>query len=449
MRFIKFAALLSILVFSISARAQADEWSAWKNQMPIKLARVDRATIGVLPVDATVSLKASEMSDPKNPLRELRLVYTSPKQTSEVPFQVSRTSVWNQDTSPSVRTFNCQVTFFPVNGDQGGTYTLLYNNKAAKPATYATDLKTTGRGPHWTIENSLIKVQLRAGDKVRSKNIHDRFGDSGQIGTVLVKSRPDHLITNPHQSIHWDPEVFVPKRGWVHAYAWDPPAKFEIEQGPIFVEVRRRGPLPLVEKETDLAITYRFFKERGFVQVGTRLDILKDLGVVALRNNCCVFSADRFTHMAWEQFGETHDEALTNYMPINKHGDVLRLEANTPWFALYHNDAKVGTATVYVSEDNVGPWGGPPTHFDHALYFTRNVNEKLLYWFRSQVYFLINWDRKQLITVPKTSIYAEQNYYYFYDTEKDNGLEGVRKLSRAALNPPDVKVGPHAFPPPQ
>lgn len=450
MRFRKLSSILGVLIFFavLDMPSGAADWSAWNRRMPIKLARVDAATIGLLPIDATISLKAAEMSDPKNPLRELRLVYMTGKHASEVPFQLSQASVWDRDTSPSVKTFNCRITFFPVSGDQGGTYTLLYNNPKSQPAVYATDLTTTGAGPHWTIENSLIKVRLRAGDKVKPKNIHDYFGDSGQIGTVQLKTRPNALITNPHQSIHWNPGVFIPKRGWAHAYAWDPPAKFEIEKGPIFVEVRRSGKMPLIN-EVELAITYRFFKERGFVQVGTRLDILKDVGVTALRNNCCVFGEEQFTHMAWEQFGEVHDELLAKYKPINGHGDVLRLEAETPWFSLYHEDTRVGAATVYISEDNVGPWGAPPTQFDHAFYFTRNVKEKLLYWFRPQVYFAFDWDRKQLITAPKTSIYAEQNYYYYYDTEKDKGLEGVRRLSRAALNPPDVKVGPHAFPPPQ
>lgn len=444
---IQAAAVLLGMLLAITA-ARADDWSAWKKAMPIGLARVDAQTIGLLPVDATISLKAAEMSDPKNPARELRLVYMTGKQTNEVPFQLSRTSVWNRDSSPSVSTFNCQVTFFPESGDQSGTYSLLYNNPKSKPATYPTDLQVSGNGPHWTIENSLIKVQLRDGDTTKPSNIHNYFGDSGQIASVLLKSRPDSLIANPRRSIHWNPGVLIPKRGWVHAYAWDPPAQFEIEKGPLYVEVRRRGPMPLMP-EFEMAITYRFFKERGFIQVGTRLETLKNIGVASLRNNCCVFGEEKFTHMAWEQFGETHDELLAKYKPVNRHGDVLRLEANTPWFALYHKDTKVGAATVRLSEDNVGPWGAPPTQFDHALYFTRNTSEKLVYWFRSQVYFAIDWDRKQLITVPKNTIYSEQNYYYYYDTEKDKGLEGVRRLSRAALNQPDIKVGPYVFAPPQ
>ncbi len=450
MRFNKLAATVSILAVLCAAAlpAGAADWSAWKGHMPIRLGRVDAATIGLLPVDALVSLKAADMSDPKNPLRELRLVYSTGKHTSEVPFQISRAAVWDHDTSPSVRTFNCRVTFFPASGDQTGTYTLLYDNPKSKPAVYATDLGTTGQGPHWTVENSLIKARLRAGDKGKAKNIHDRFGDSGQLGTVLLKSRPGALVTNPHESIHWNPGVFVPKRGWIHAYVWDPPAHFEIEEGPIFVEVRRRGPLPAI-KEVELAITYRFFKERSFVQVGTRLDLVKDVGVVALRNNCCVFPEAMFTRMAWEQFGELHDELIEHYKPVNSHGDILRLEADTPWFAIYNPDTKVGAATVFVSEDNVGPWGGTPAGFDHALYFTHSVTEGLIYWFRPQVYFTTSWDRTQLIAVPRTAVYSEQNYYYFYDTEKDKGLEGVRRLSRAALNPPDVKVGPHPFPPPR
>lgn len=445
MRRILFVTALFILAAGI---ASAEDWSAWKKNMPIALGRIDAETIGLLPIDATISLKADEMSNPKSPGRELRLVYRKDDQVQEVPFQLSRVSVWTRDTSPSVKTFNGQITFFPVKGDQSGTYQVLYANAGARPTTYTTDLAVSGEGPHWTIENSLIKAQLRAGDKVKAKNVHSYFGDSGQLGTVTVKSRPGAVVTNPNQTIHWDPEVFIPKRGWIHAYAWDPPAEYEIEKGPIFVEVRRRGPLPKIP-EAQLAITYRFFKERSFVQVGTRLDIVKNVGVAAVRNNCCVFSDNLFTKMAWEQFGEVHDELISKYKQVNKHGDLVRLEPDTPWFAVYHPDTKVGAATVFLEESNVGPWGGPQTQFDHALYFTHNPAEHLFYWFRSQVYFLYDWDRKQLIAVPRTAVYAEQNYYYFYDVEKSGPVEGVRRLSRAALHQPDVKVGPYTFAPPQ
>ncbi|MCE5231540.1 hypothetical protein LLG95_18330 [bacterium] len=444
MRAVKIASLFVLL----SVAAFAADWSAWKKQMPIRLGRIDPETIGLLPIDATVSLKAADMSNPKNPGRELKLVYMGEKKTEEVPFQISRAGVWDRDSSPSVKTFNARITFFPVAGDQSGTYTLLYCNANSQQTTYTTDLKVSGKGPHWTIENSLIKVQLREADKEKSKNIHNRFGNSGQIASVRINSRPNAPVTNPYRSIHWNPGVLIPKRGWVHAYAWDPPKEFEIEQGPIFVEVRRRGPLPLIP-EVEVGITYRFFKERSFIQVGTRTEVTKNVGTASLRNNCCVFGEKVFSHMAWEQFGEVHKEEIAKYKPVNRHGDLVRLKPDTPWFAVWHPETKIGAATVFVSEDNVGPSGSEVTQFDHAFYFTHNSNDKLIYWFRPQVYFLIDWDRKQLVNVPKSSVYAEQNYYYFYDVEKDGQVEGVRRLSRAALNPPDIKVGPYIFAPPQ
>ncbi|MEN6625036.1 MAG: hypothetical protein ABFD69_02285 [Candidatus Sumerlaeia bacterium] len=446
MRFEKLAALLLFAAASMSSVAA--DFSAWKQRMPIALGRVDRRTIGLLPVDATVSLKAADMADPQNPGRELRLVYRKNAETREIPFQLSRASVWDGDSSPSVPTFNARLTFFPADGDQAGTYELLYGNADARPTSYTTDLEVGGEGPHWTIENSLMTARLRAGDTVKRKRIDDRHADSGQLGSVTLKSRPATPITNQQNLLHWNPGVYIPRRGWVQAYAWDPPPVCEIERGPIFVEVRRGGPLPTVP-EVELSITYRFFRERSFVEVSTRMDIVEDLGVVALRNNECIFNENLFTRMAWEQFGEVHDEPIAGYKPANKHGDLVRLKPDTPWFALYQPDSRIGVATVFASECNLAPRGGAPAQFEHAFSFTREPRDRQVFWSRPQILFAKEWDRKQLITVPKGSVYAEQNYYFFYDTEKAGPVDAVRRLSRAVQNPPDVKIGPYPFAPPK
>ena len=327
------------LLCAATTAGAAENWADWKERMPIRLERADQETIGLLPVDATISLKASRMSDAKDPSKEFRLVYAAAGGAmQEVPFQLSRVSLWAQadteGTTLSVPTLNAMVSFFPVEGDQAGTYTLLYNNPAAKPAQYATDLKVSGEGPAWTIENSKIKVDLAKGHEGRSKsNMHDYFGDSGQLGVVTVKSRPGVEITNPNKSLHWNPGIFIPKRGWIHAYAWDPPAEFEIEQGPIFVEVRRRGPFPLIP-EVDMAITYRFFKERDFIESGTRMDVVKEFATVSIRNNCLVFSDSLFSRMAWPQGDQVRDEAINDYTPVNRHGDLIRVEPGRPWFTI-------------------------------------------------------------------------------------------------------------------
>ncbi|MCE5231541.1 hypothetical protein LLG95_18335 [bacterium] len=450
MKFTRFAMIQGalLLVFMAMPSVAAD-WSAWKQRMPIRLGRIDAESFGALPIEATISLKAADMSDPKNPARELRLVYFKDNKGREVPFQISRTSAWERDTSPSVATFNAQITFFPVSGDQSGTYTLLYHNEKAREPDFKTDLKVSGEGPHWTIENSLMTVQLREGDKVKRRVIDDWFGDSGQLGVVTLKSRPKSPITNGNRILHWNPGVYIPKRGWVHPYVWDPPAEYEIEQGPVFVEVRRRGPLPTVP-EVEVAITYRIYKERTYVQVGTRLEARKDIGVAAVRNNEVIFSEKLFTRMAWEQFGDVHDEAISKYKPAGpRRGDIIRLKPDTPWFAFYEPGTKIGAAYVFVSEDNVGPWGNRPPEFNHALFITHDLADRQVFWVRSQDYFSKDWDRKQLITIPQGSVYAEQNYYYFYDVEQSGAFESVRQLSRAVNNPPDVRVGPYGFPPPQ
>ncbi len=438
-----------LLLLSGAALApQAADWSVWQERLPINLARVDAETIGLLPLDVTFSLKAEQMSDPNRPERELRLIHEADGQVREIPFQLSRAALWNKDTDTtlSVPTFSAMMTFFPPAGEQDGNYFILAKNPQAEPPTYETDLKVSGEGPHWTIENSLLRIELREADAVKSDNPHDAFGDSGQIATIHVKSRPEAPISNRHRSVHWEPGIFIPQRGWLHVYAWDPPEEFELESGPIFIEVRRRGPLPGIP-EVDVAVTYRLFAERDFVEVGSRMDVLEDLGTVSLRNNNCVFDDHLFSRMAWEQQGEVFDHAIDDYRPVNRHGDLVRLEPDTPWFALYNPETGVGASTVMIDESNVGPMAGPPTLFDHAFYFTKGHG--LVYWFRPQIYYLIDWDRQQLMRVPKGSIYAERNLYRYFDVERGGAIEGTRQLARAARNTPDIKVGPYIFAPPQ
>jgi hypothetical protein len=326
---------------------------------------------------------------------------------------------------------------------------LLYGNPDAKAPQYETDLTYSGKGPAWTIENSKIRVALRAAEAGADQTGMDyEYGDSGQLSAVVVKSRPDVEITNVNRVIHWNPGICIPKRGWMHSYAWNPPELYEIEAGPIYIEVRRAGAFPKIP-EARLSITYRFFKERCFVWVGTRIDIQEDLGVMSLRNDQMVFDRPIFSHIAWEdEEGQLTISALDKIEPVNDHGDILRMGAHIPWLAVYNPATKVGAATVRLAEANVGPLAGPVTQFDHATYFSKGHGmEAFMYWFRAQDYFMIDWDRKQLITVPAGTVYAERNLYTFYDTEAAGEVDGIIHLARAARNQPDIKIGAFNFPP--
>ncbi len=447
-----FFILLAVVIKNTSAdSAKNEDWSAWKHHLPIRLASLTESVSRFLPIDVRFTLKASLCPHPE---KEIRLVYRTPGGADqEVPFQLSRLRVWNKGLDPKVGepTLNGILTFFDVsNGDRGGTYVLLYGNPDAKPPAYPTDLSVRGEWPAWVIENSRIKVELRKGDPVKPEVLHDVFGDCGQIASVSLKSSPDIPISNRYRTLHWNPGVLIPERGWSNAHAWDPPEKYELEKGPLFVEIRRSGPLPLVP-EIELAITYRIFAGRDYVWYGATLRAKEDIGVVSLRTNELVFDEGFFSRLAWENEGKINDRPLADMKPANMHGDILRLPPGAPFLAAYDRQKGVGAASITLAYSIVDPHGRIPDCFDHAFLAVKGTGAigsgGLFFWFRSFVNFAPEWDRRERLILPAGWVCAEQSLFHFFSPGESNPLRDVVALSRAArdLARLDIQVGPHPF----
>lgn len=419
----------------------ASDWSQWSGRLPIEVRRTRPDRAGLLPIEATFALPVDSMADATRPRRELRLVYSVDDRMEQVPFQLSRLSVRRADTgTESVPTLTGRVTFFEVSPyESNGQYLLLYGNGEVSPPQFETDLRVRGRAPGWTIENSKMVARLQGGEEADGSE-----AGSGHLASVRLKSLPDPLLTNEGGTVHWNPGIAIPERGWAHAYDWDPPEQVEIERGPLFVEVRRSGSFPGVP-EARLNVTYRFYKNRSYVWSGTRIDVEEDLGVMALRNDELVFDPSLFTDLAWKADGALHRASFDEYEPVNDHGDILRVEGDAPLVAFYNPQTQIGAASVRLASMNMGPTASSPTKFDEATYIVDS--ESLTYWFRSQVYLHAKWPRKRLITVPAGSEYVERNLYCFYDTSQWGVLRRVERLSDAARHEPDVRVGPYEMPP--
>lgn len=452
--FLAGAFLLSMSTLAGSAGTiQSPQWSAWKFRLPVRLAGLTAAVSRHLPIDVMFTLKAAECPNPK---KEIRLIYRSADGGErEVPFQLSRLRVWDKGTDPKAAdpTLNGRLTFFDVSGGESpGKYFILYGNPHAAEPAYPTDLAVTGKGPAWTIANSRIKVELRKGDPVKPAILHDVFGDSGQIATVTLKSNPKVPITNKDHTLHWNPGILIPERGWSNAHAWDPPREVELDSGPVFVEVRRRGPLPLIP-EVELSITYRIFSGRDYVWYSATLLAKEDVGIVSLRTNELVFDQGFFARLGWESGGGVSDKALSEFVPANKHGDILRLPAGTPFLAVYDPGKKVGVASVNVDYAVVDPWGGKPDIYDHAFFVVNGEapigSGGLLFWFRSFFNFAPEWDRRQRFSLSSGTVISEQSLYYFFEPQASAPLSGVVDLDRAVRDLPklDIEVGPFPFAP--
>ena len=409
-----------------------------------------------------IPMFASEIGDPA---KEIRLVLKTPGGEKEVPFQLSRVVRWDRDTDglKSLPTVSGMITFFDAAlGPGPAEYALLYGNPAAQAPVYATDLRVSGRSPAWVIENSKMTVRLHGrnetnGDITRAvrpitaggwkvQPAHNTNFDSGQIARVDLKSRPAWPLAPYSGVMHWEPGVFIPVRGWLHVFEWDPPPVCEIEQGPLFVEVRRSGPFPRVP-EVKASVVYRIFTDRPYIESGTRIDILDPVGVVSIRNNDMVFDNLTFTEMAFPVDGQTVLRDLEDYPRVSPNGDVLRLDDELPYFALLNRAEKIGVGTIKDMYANVGPDGTPPVLFDNSFYLSNNGREGLMFFFRPLVYFNIGFDRKQLIHVPKGTVYAERNIFLFFEADGGQPVKDVLELDAAVRARPRVSVGAIQWPP--
>jgi hypothetical protein len=458
-----FLMLAVILVgFAGSSFAQQNPWQAWKHRLPIVLTERDAATAGRLPVDVTFSMFAADIGDPA---KEIRLVLKTPAGEKEVPFQLSRVTVWEGDADgvKSLPTVSGTITFFDAaQGSGPAEYALLYGNPAAQAPVYATDLRVSGESPAWVIENSKMTVRLHGrnpnnGDITKAvrpitaggwkvQPAHNTNFDSGQIARVDLKSRPGWPLAPYSGVMHWEPGIFIPARGWLHVFEWDPPPVCEIVTGPLFVEIRRSGTFPKVP-EAKASVVYRIFTGRDYVESGTRIDVLEAVGVVSIRNNDMVFDNLTFTHMAFPHEGQPVIRDLKDYPRVSVNGDVLRLDDDIPYFALLNPAEKIGVGTIKEMYANVGPDGIPPVLFDNSFYLSNNGREGLMFFFRPLVYFNIGFDRKQLIQVPKGTVYAERNLFLFFEANEGQPLKEVLALNAAAGAKPRVSVGAIQWPP--
>lgn len=412
-----------------AADLEGTEWEDWEYSIPVTIRHRDARTSGALPVDFTFAVFAGQMEDPS---REIRLLLREGGEYREIPFQLWGVALRERDTDGerSRPTITGTVTFFDEAGsDSEARYFLLYGNPSADLPDYPTDLRVSGHAPELVIENARMRVELHP---------------SGQLAAVTPDGA-DRAIDTDRGILHWNPGVFIPTRYWAHAWDWDPPELVELESGPVFVTLRRSGPLPDFP-ELHLSVTYRIFSGKPYVESSTRWEVLDDIGVVSLRNDQLIFDPELFDRLAW--MDENREVVVGNFddfEPVNHHGDILRFRPDAGFVAFFNEQSGLGAASIRREASNSGPGGKAPVLFDHSTYIANASS--LTYWFRPLVYFHVDWSREKLITIPEGSIYSERNLYLFFRPESGDPLQEVLHYRRAADHVPFIDAGPYRLPP--
>ena len=157
------------------------------------------------------------------------------------------------------------------------------------------------------------------------------------------------------------------------------------------------------------------------------------------------YSKEKLERMLQEA-GETEVRLVADAR-VDVNGDVLRISDEIPFFALLNPAEKIGVGTVKDMYANVGPDGTLPVVFDNSFYLSNLGREGLMFFFRPLVYFNIGFDRKQLITVPGGSVYAERNLFPFFESNDPQPIQYVLALAAAVRAKAKVSIGAILWPP--
>ncbi len=257
-------------------------------------------------------------------------------------------------------------------------------------------LTLTGEGLGKTIQNGPLTIQFHA--------------KSGQILTIESPKEKIRLW-NKEGAIHWNPDAFIPGIAWDHSFEWNPPQSFEETSGPLVYVNAREGPMSRI-KDVNLKVRYVVEPDKPYFIVETRLDVEKDMGVIALRNDEMVLAKELFDTLMYR---DKDGKIIT--LPLKEraeapYGLVHIADPDVPWAGLMNMKEGYGffTLRLEAANSNLGAAGG----FLHkaGTYFYAPSDGTYVYWVRPLLYTWGDYATNNLLTfLPKGSSFYEKNAY--------------------------------------
>ena len=380
------------------APARGGMWNPdWAHYAAITLSEEAGIERTAEPVHITLAVYADQVSDIEKEIRVVRLDSRTGAQ-KEVPSQVCAVSEWTKpaddteyEPSRYQSTVTCEVAFF-ADVDAGGKqmYLIYYGNPKASKPSYETDLTVSGQDPGLTVANAMYQVKL-----------HEKSGVLDEIRLEGFDGVFQHNIET-NGAIHWNPGCYAPPRPWVHASDWERPAGMTHIAGPVFVMVKRWGPLPEMP-EVVVSITYRFYANNPHIFMSSTMEITDDIHVKALRNGEIVLNRDFIDSFAWEDRGGTvHTVAVADVPQHPTHG--LEIAPDTPWVAFYNPEKSIGFGGIMTEYANARSADGLPRLEQPYIYLQVG---RWVYWARPLVYPFGSANPQRLVPVPAGSLYLE------------------------------------------
>lgn len=360
---------------------------------------------------------------------------------------------------------------FYVDMDANGTavYRLYYGNKTAAKPEYASrfTLKKGDGGPrHFFIEND----HYRAETMPKSGQVWHLWNKRGS-NTSWHHNEWKENDDQGGDPCHWAPNCWVgyPERttsgkfDWHYVFGWQNP-EFELVQGPVFIEMRRRGvvyPHPehtdttLMRDRRDLTraeVIYRFYDRLPWYYEASTYELLESVRAYFIRNNQMVFKTFVFDHMFISPEtpgilpGDQEHLALFPLMghadrkPYNiEHSLSNILPSKLGYYGYFNSKNHDGFANIQLTEENTNIYSGKPTYYNHATIFTE-LHGWSTYCARTMSYTNRRFNPENAVLLPKGENYFEENVYMVFRYEGNGTLGQINDIDRALKHPLKAEV---------
>ncbi|MBI2193902.1 MAG: DUF59 domain-containing protein [Planctomycetes bacterium] len=390
------------------------EWArGWRFFKAIRLEETAGLERTHEPVDIGVGFEGGQVADPCREVRVAR-VDAQARRLAEVPCQV-----YGEARLGSRRT--CRVVFFAEAPAWGhAVYLLFFGNPEAELADYPTDLCIEGEGYGLDISNHYYTAQL-----------------SRQMGQLerLVYRKGSAMELFAAGEGHGEP----PNIDWAHDYVaserfqkfrvtqWASCPNYEVVRGPLMARVRRWGfphspvhPI-FTPARMHIDVTYTFYAGLPYFLKDGRMEMVRDLDIVYLRDDEWVFTGFPFTDTLWmDSGGIVHEGAVPEGMENDLWG--------VGFFNRSSRDAFVALWLEHAAE-----------HFDGVLH---NGAPTLDYMGSAQL-----WSRAPAKDNPHFNAGAalkQRNAYRVGPYPRQGGADEVQHLGQKLLHP--LAVRPEAVP---
>jgi hypothetical protein len=280
------------------------------------------------------------------------------------------------------------------------------------------------RGPAATpVPQGLSLSGEGLGKTLRSPNLVLQFHpQSGQILTIEFPKEKVRLW-NKAGVIHWNPDVFIPGIAWDHSFDWNPPPSFEEKTGGLLYLNSRQGPMPRI-KDVTLEVRYAVDAGHPYFISETLLSVVKDMGVIAVRNDEMVLYKELFdTLMYRDQYGGVVTLPLRE-RPEAPFGLVHIAPPDIPWVGLVNTKEGYGffSLRLEAAASNLDPAGD--FHHKAGTYFYAPSDGDYVYWVRPFLYTWGDYATNSLLTfLPKGSFFYEKNAYVLVRVDARTPIE--------------------------